>query len=232
MSDPVSEVRYCKRGHPQIPENKNKHNGCKLCKKITEQARCTKRKAKDEAWAEVVAAALLLPCPVGARLIPLGGKKGKGLHAIVDEADYPELIQYRWQLNCSGYATRGDYQGKQGNGRYAITTVFMARQIMDFEGDYRKTVVDHISGDKLDNRRSNLRIVPATANAINAGRRKDNKSGYKGVWFNKDKQRWESAIRVDKRPLHLGTFGTPEEAAAAYAAAAEKYHGEYRRLTD
>lgn len=85
--------------------------------------------------------------------------------------------------------------------------------------------VDHINGDRTDNRSSNLRLCTRSGNAANARIRKDNKSGFKGV--TKRGQEWLASIKKDKKTLHIGVFQTPEDAHAAYVTAAAKLHGEF-----
>lgn len=77
-------------------------------------------------------------------------------------------------------------------------------------------VVDHINGDRLDNRRANLRLTDAKGNAQNTATRSG--SGFRGVSFNKAKGRWQAYAKRDRRMVHLGFYSTPEEAAAAAAA--------------
>lgn len=89
--------------------------------------------------------------------------------------------------------------------------------------------VDHINGNPSDNRIANLRAVTASLNAANSKRRITNRSGYKGVSFNHNLQRWQAGIKVNGRSFHLGLFQAPEEAHAAYVEAAAKYFGEYVR---
>lgn len=83
--------------------------------------------------------------------------------------------------------------------------------------------VDHINHDRLDNRRENLRLCSRAENARN---RRVQASKMKGVHKN-GCGTWSAAILVDGRLQHLGTFGTPEEAAAAYDAVARAHYGEF-----
>lgn len=87
-------------------------------------------------------------------------------------------------------------------------------------------VVDHVNHNKLDNRRSNIRICTGKENSRNCKKRTPTKSGLKGVYDNRH-GKWASAIRVNDKLLHLGTFTIKEDAARTYDAAARKYFGEF-----
>lgn len=92
--------------------------------------------------------------------------------------------------------------------------------------------VDHIdnNGPKTDNRICNLRAATKSQNRYNVGIRSDNTSGFKGVSFDNTAKKYRARIYIDGKETFLGNYHTPEEAAAAYAEASEKYHGEYGRL--
>lgn len=90
--------------------------------------------------------------------------------------------------------------------------------------------VDHINGDGLDNRRSNLRVVTKSENRLNVRRRLDNSSGVKGVSWNKEKGCWQSYIRSQGKKVHLGYFEDLPAAQRAYARASEKFHGKFGSL--
>jgi len=83
-------------------------------------------------------------------------------------------------------------------------------------------LIDHINGDRSDNRFENLREATRSENTQNSTHTRS-KSGYRGVSRN-GKHRWKAAIAVNGRDQYLGTFDTPEEAHAAYCAAAAKLH--------
>lgn len=89
--------------------------------------------------------------------------------------------------------------------------------------------IDHINGDKLDNRISNLRASTRSENAKNFPVTKKNTSGYKGVSWHKQRKRWVASIKVNGKKIDLGRYKTPEEAHAAYCEAANKHHGEFAR---
>ena len=90
-------------------------------------------------------------------------------------------------------------------------------------------VIDHINGNCSDNRLVNLRPATQTLNLANAKRRSNNTSGYKGVTFCKDTNRWLAQVRKHGRNVKIGRFDTPELAHAAYVAAAERFFGEFAR---
>ncbi|AIN18817.1 HNH endonuclease [Yersinia rochesterensis] len=89
--------------------------------------------------------------------------------------------------------------------------------------------IDHINGDKKDNRISNLRLVNHSQNAINSNLKSDNKSGCKGVFWNKRKQRWYVTPRLNGKKIYLGSFINKTDAITAYCDFAREHHGEYQR---
>lgn len=90
--------------------------------------------------------------------------------------------------------------------------------------------IDHINGDKSDNRFSNLRAVTDSQNRWNSGKRPENKSGWKGVSWSKTRNKWHSQISVNKQKICLGYFDDVKEAAEEYIFAALKHHGEFARF--
>lgn len=93
--------------------------------------------------------------------------------------------------------------------------------------------VDHIDGNGLNNRKSNLRIVTSTQNRWNQRRKKLNAtSQYKGVYWDKFNRCFKAQIRCNKQTFHLGSHLTEREAALAYNKAAQAYFGEYAYLNE
>jgi len=90
-------------------------------------------------------------------------------------------------------------------------------------------IVDHINGNTLDNRRSNLRIVTMQENAMNVGLRKDSKTGIKGVNWRKDAHCWTAHIQYKKKKMHIGCYDNKEDAIAARLQKEEELYGEYMR---
>lgn len=90
--------------------------------------------------------------------------------------------------------------------------------------------VDHVNGDGLDNRRSNLRESTHQQNLRNQRHHSNNTSGYTGVSFYPKTSRWKAYIGIEGRTRHIGYFSTPEEAARARDAAALEHFGPFARL--
>lgn len=86
---------------------------------------------------------------------------------------------------------------------------------------------DHIDGDTLNNTRENLRIANKSQNNSNTGKRKTNKSGYKGVYRHYKNNRWVAEICFNGKAEYLGSFLTPEEAYEAYCNRGRQLHGPF-----
>jgi hypothetical protein len=91
--------------------------------------------------------------------------------------------------------------------------------------------VDHINGDGLDNRRSNLRLATGSQNQGNSRKRRDGvTSQYRGVSWNKRAGKWQALLRREGKLQYLGYFSDEEAAARAYDAAALEQWGSFARL--
>lgn len=147
------------------------------------------------------------------KLIPLT----QGKTTIVDDQDYEWLSQYKWCLDGTGrYAARRRRKGEVGP-----TIILMQRMVMGFP----PSGVDHIDGNTLNNKRSNLRLANKSENAFNTLAHRDNLTGVKGVSVNGGKFR--ARIWVNGKEISLGVFLKLEEAAEAYKQASLKYHNQY-----
>jgi hypothetical protein len=89
---------------------------------------------------------------------------------------------------------------------------------------------DHINGDKGDNRIANLREASRSENSFNRPAPKSNKSGVKGVHFDRGRQKWMAYIKKDWKRYHLGRFDTMEEAVAARHQADITMNGKFARV--
>jgi hypothetical protein len=92
-----------------------------------------------------------------------------------------------------------------------------------------KTHVDHVHCDPTDNRACSLRWATHGENLRNSRRRRNNTSGFKGVYRDKARGKWKAQICVDGRNRHLGYFENAESAGRAYDLAARRLHGEFSK---
>jgi hypothetical protein len=151
----------------------------------------------------------------------------KGHFTIVDDDDFERVCIFRWCYYGDGYAARGYRE----NGKVRI--VRLHHMII---GNPRPGfLVDHINGNRLDNRKSNLRFVTNQQNIFNSQKRQliisgGNSSKYKGVTWMTDSNKWRNRITLGGREFHLGVFESEQEAALAYNQAAIKFYGEYSKL--
>lgn len=146
----------------------------------------------------------------------------QGKVAIVDDADFDWLNQWKWHYAAAGYAARAT------GGRRNRHILYMHRLIVDAPAGSH---VDHRDHNGLNNQRSNLRIATPSQNHYNA-RRNHGSSKYKGVYYSTARKMWVATIHADHRRIHLGTFATELCAALAYNSAAIQYHGEFALLND
>jgi hypothetical protein len=90
-----------------------------------------------------------------------------------------------------------------------------------------KHEIDHINGNRNDNRWCNLRLATDGQNMFNAKLRKDNSSGYKGVLWSTQKSKWYGIVCYNRKQHYSGFFHSKEEAFAARNELAKKLHGEF-----
>lgn len=137
-----------------------------------------------------------------------------------------DLAAETWFVNSTGYVVNN------GSGSYAMLRlhrVVMTRVCGRALG--RWELVDHINGDKLDNRRENLRLSNSSENAFNRDLPAHNTTGYKGVYRNSpgNKRPYQAAITVNRKKIYLGSYATPQEAARAYELKAREIAGPFAR---
>lgn len=149
----------------------------------------------------------------------------QGFYALVDDADYSDLVKHRWYY-CRGYARRNV---SLSNGKQE--TVLMHRVLLGL-AKHQKILADHANGNKLDNRRSNLRVCTSSQNAMNCPLGLDNTSGYKGAFWLERNQKWMSKIKVKGVQVYLGLYATAEDAHEVYLSAAGELHGDFANPGD
>ena len=140
---------------------------------------------------------------------------------VIDEADYPAVIPYRW---C---AVRNDRSFRVAAHLPNNKTCWMHRLIHPVAAGLN---IDHRDGNGLNNRRANLRAATAQQNARNKGVHYNSKTGYAGVRWDPYRQRWWTDIRVDGKIVFLGRFICFKRAVSARKSAETKYFGEFARV--
>jgi len=136
---------------------------------------------------------------------------------LFDEIDLPLIQAHSWHKGKRGYPAT-HVRGK---------TVVLHRLLFPDAAGYE---VDHINGDKMDNRRINLRLCTHQQNAFNQKRRCTNTSGYIGVSQVRDSSFYEAYIHHHGKKHHLGTFPDAPLAARTRDCVAKLLFGEYARL--
>lgn len=139
--------------------------------------------------------------------------------ALIDQEDYDKIKEYKWGL-------RGGKSLIIANRKVG----FLSRFLLDVTDS--NLDVDHKNHDRLDNRKENLRVCTRLQNNYNRQIRSDNVSGYKGVSWNSQVQKWMVQIQYEGKKVHLGKFNNKEEAAQAWNEAAIKYHKEFAFLNE
>lgn len=139
--------------------------------------------------------------------------------AKIDKKDVDKVKGYKWCLGNHGYA-QTTRSGKH---------IKLHRIILDLTDPLIEG--DHKSGDRLDNRRDNLRVCNRCQNTQNARLRRDNTSGAKGVYWSKDSQKWGGKVRVSGRYYFIGYFDDLEEATKAVNQSRLRLHGEFARAS-
>lgn len=142
----------------------------------------------------------------------------RGMVALVDDDDFDYLNQWKWSFD--EYARRTDYSTG------VKKTIRMHREIVKAgHGD----IIDHIDGNRVNNQKTNLRIVSMARNNQNRSRI-SGKALPKGVRDNKKGVSWMATIGVDGKKLYLGTFRSINDAHEAYKEAAKKHFGDFARF--
>jgi hypothetical protein len=145
-----------------------------------------------------------------------------GKTAIVDDIDFPTLNKYKWSFHGK-YAHRVEIiGGKQKH-------IYMHRDIMAFPVGCD---IDHINGNKLDNRKSNLRICTRSQNNANMGKPSNNTSGYKGVSWDKRANKWVARLNSNGKLQWSKHFDNKIDAAKAYNSVILEVFGQFAKLNN
>jgi hypothetical protein len=148
--------------------------------------------------------------------------------------DYdPETGVLRWKQHMTPRARMGKEAGVIQQGKYRRVGIYgryyMAHRLawLIVTGEWPTHEIDHINGQKADNRLCNLR--PATPEQNKRNTRHRNNTGLPGASYSSVNGKFRAQIRVNGRRKFLGWFDNAEDAHAAYVAAARRYHGEFAK---
>lgn len=151
-------------------------------------------------------------------------KLTKNKYALVDDEDFDYLNQWSWHLDIGGYATSWE-KGKTHKTRKHL---FIHRLVAKTP---QGMFTDHINGDRLDNRRSNLRVCTYSQNRYNTFKTKGRYiSDYKGISRELTSKSWRVGIMVNKKQEVIYGFKNERHAALAYDLWAKDLYGDYAKL--
>lgn len=151
----------------------------------------------------------------------------------------PETGIFVWIVSSNGRIQIGDVAGGIDGKGYSHIQIY--RKLyrshrlawLYVYGKFPSHALDHIDGNKTNNKISNLRECTLSENSKNIKMNKNNKSGFKGVSWSKCANKWMATGKIDGKPHYLGLFINPEEASNAYQEFSKQYHGDfYRNTTD
>lgn len=158
-------------------------------------------------------------------------RNGEILETVIDTADLAKVREFKgsWYASWNSHTNSFYVLGNLTVGFKKQISVRLHRFLMNAPYD---CVVDHINGNPLDNRRTNLRVCSNDENMRNRRKLSRCRSRHKGVTFDDSKVacKWRARISVDGKRICIGYFATEEEAAIAYNDAAVKYHKEFAKL--
>lgn len=136
------------------------------------------------------------------------------VHFQIDAEDVGVLKNHNWRIDKHGYVRSGHSN-------------LLHRMLLN---PCQGMVIDHINGNPSDCRKANLRISSQKQNSYNTRLSKNNRTGYKGVSWDKCRKKYAACICINGETKHLGRYATKEEAADAYDRAASFYFGEFAFL--
>lgn len=147
--------------------------------------------------------------------------------------EYKEGELY-WKNDRGKNKTKGKKAGSDKSHLYRRirldgVNIYAHRLIFLYHHGYLPDLVDHINGNKLDNRVENLREGDKSINALNVGLTSKNKSGVKGVYFDKKRRKWVVMLSVEGKTKYFGGYGDIEMAELVAIEARCKYHKEFAR---
>lgn len=176
---------------------------------------------------------MILPPAPDSNTIVIPLTQGKA--ALIDAEDYERVSQHRWHANYDKRDGRWTARTKipsgyrfSSSGNIITGQTVLLLHVLIMEQKY----IDHVNGNPLDCRKSNLRSATDHQNMANTNRLKTNTSGYKGVSWVKSRQKWYVYIQVHGIRMHIGYYDDPKDAARAYDTAAVECFGAFARTNE
>jgi hypothetical protein len=155
----------------------------------------------------------------------------QGKVALVDDEDFERVSQFKWYASHKPrYANGGSFWAQRGIRVGSKKTTISLHAFL--VGKRKGQLIDHIDGNPLNCTKANLRHTTFAQNTSKrlVARKKNNTSGFCGVYFCSKSRKWRARIKSGNKNLHLGRYADKLEAAKAYNEAAIKYHGEFATL--
>ena len=141
---------------------------------------------------------------------------------MVDDEDYEEINKYKWFASARGYAVRNFTRDDKTRG--------FIRMHGEIIGEIKGLEIDHINGEKTDNRKANLRHATHAQNVMNSRGSRGTTSAYKGVYWNKMTKSWRCTITTNGKKISLGCYQSEEDAKMVYNTWAKYCYGEFAWL--
>jgi hypothetical protein len=157
-------------------------------------------------------------------------KLGNNLYAKISEEDADVMSLGSWTAHGSKSGNYACMRTTIGGMRQRVWLHTLIMEELIGRSLKKDELVDHINQDKLDCRRSNLRMANRTQNNANKGKRKGTSSQYKGVSWSKKHEKWRCYIVIDRKLKHLGLFDDEKEAGLKYNKAAAEVFKEFATL--
>lgn len=154
----------------------------------------------------------------------------RGKFAIVDDCDFKWLSKWTWQADKIKHKRVPPTYYARSHPTYNGPKLHMHREIMARIGFNKALQVDHKDGNSLNNRRKNLRVASNSQNNANKLKLSGYSSRFKGVAWEKSRNRWSAELTCRCKKYHLGRFEIEEDAAKAYDTAARKHFKDFARL--
>lgn len=145
-----------------------------------------------------------------------------GKHTVlIDDEDWEKVNKYVWHVS---YHHNGKIK--------TVSTNEKGTQLKLHKFLTGYTLTDHIDGNPLNNQKENLRECTQQKNTWNAALSKRNKTGFKGVYWEESRKKYQAYIKIGDKKKHLGRYVNASDAARAYNKAAIENFGEFARLNE